>query len=913
MKKHILALLLFTTVGLIAQNRFGFEYTGIYKLIENGDSLRLAWAGGLNQPQFNTVDINLDGTEDLVIFDRTGNRILPFLRVSVNGQERYRYAPKYRKNFPAIAYWMILKDYDCDGKKDLFCSVNAGVGVYKNVSDTVLKFSWALPGQYLPSNFFGQTANLKVLTTDIPGIIDIDYDGDLDIFTFGQAGSSVEFHENQANCGLDFILKSWCWGRFVENQLSNAIEINACPPSVPRIGLGNQPTDTRDKVQHAGSTTLMLDLDGDSLYDVLIGDISFANASACYNKGSRDSAVVTFADSLFPSFDTPIDVFIFPAMYYEDVTFDGVPDLIAAPNSELGSKTANNVWMYENDGTEMNPDFSLTDTAFFQKDMVDLGEGAVPVLADLNTDGLADLVVANFGELQQNTNYKSYISYYKNTGSQNNPKFELVERDMSNISQLGIGNNLIPAFGDLDGDIDLDMIVGATDGKLYYFQNTGGFNNPVYSLTTSNYQGIDVGGSSAPHLFDLDEDGDLDLFIGNEQGTLHYYENDGNQPPNFTLVNSNFGGVSVKSQFFNQGYSVPWFVRHNDTISLFVGSQDKGIVQYDSILSVLNKPATIIQDIGTGSVVTTSVNTTPFGASKRNGRNQILYRASDLLAAGYTYGKITGIAFHIPNFPGNIISQGFSVKMKNVSQQTISGWDTNFTEVFNFIYGFGGGWNNITLTTPFLWDGHSDLLVEICFSKNFQSSDLHVTCTDVGYDVNAYGDVNNWNGVTDDGCAMPYLGVSTLRPNIQLTLVPTFVQTDVVMKDGYRNAAAFGDLNGDQYIDAIMGNYCGGITFFKGIEWVPNPFGVDEEKFITGDLTVYPNPASNSITIEIPAHLAYEQATIQMLDITGRVISQEPISGERTTLDVSYVKNGVYFILLNHQNESYHSRIVINR
>ncbi len=913
MKNYLLPIFFLASISLFAQNRFGFTYTGIYKIIENGDSLKMPWAGGLNQPQFNTVDINLDGTDDLVVFDRTGNRILPFLRVTVNGQDRYRYAPQYRSNFPPIAHWMLLKDYDCDGKKDLFCSVNAGIGVYKNVSDTALKFAWALSGQYLPSNFFGQPANLKVLTTDIPGLIDIDYDGDLDIFTFGQAGSSLEFHENQTACGLDFLLKSWCWGRFVENQISNKIEINACPPTVPRIGINAPPLDNLNKVQHAGSTSLMLDLDGDSLYDALIGDISYPNANAVFNKGSLDSAVVTTVDSLFPVFNAPIDVFIFPAMFYEDVTFDGVPDLLAAPNAELGSKTTNNVWLYTNNGSTQNPNFSRTDTSFLQRDMIDLGEGAVPVLADLNTDGLADLVVANFGQLQKNANYKSLLRYYKNTGSQNNPKFELIESDLSGISQLNLGNNLIPAFGDLDGDIDLDLILGATDGKLYYFENTGNFLSPTFSLTTGNYQGIDVGGSSAPHLFDIDDDGDLDLFIGNEQGTIHFYENDGNQPPTFSLVSNNFGGVNVKSKFFNQGFSVPWFIKRNDTLSLFVGSQDNGILQFDSILSVLDKPATIIQQIGSGSTPSNNVNTTPFGASKRNGRNQILYRASDLRAAGFTYGKITGIAFEIPNFPGNIISQGFTVKMKHVNQQTLNGWDTNFTVVFDFIYGFGSGWNNITLSTPFLWDGDSDLLVEICFSKNFQSNDLHVTCTDVGYPVNAYGDVANWNGVTNDGCEMPYLGTSSLRPNIQLTLIPTFVQTDVVMQDGYRNAAAIADLNGDQYLDAIMGNYCGGITFYKGVEWVANPFDVEEPEFTTNQLMVYPNPTAYNITVEVPMHLEQEVCTVNLLDLTGSVVAQSTTTGKRTELDVAQLKNGIYFVLIQHKNEVYHSRFVINR
>ena len=81
------------------------------------------------------------------------------------------------------------------------------------------------------------------------------------------------------------------------------------------------------------------------------------------------------------------------------------------------------------------------------------------------------MFVSNHGQYLHDGTYKSFISYYKNTGTSNKPTFTLVDADMNNISQLGLGLNLIPAFGDLDGDVDLDMIVGNNDGKLIYFEN----------------------------------------------------------------------------------------------------------------------------------------------------------------------------------------------------------------------------------------------------------------------------------------------------------------------------------------------------------------------------------------------------------------------------------------------------------
>lgn len=48
----------------------------------NGKLLPNAWTGGLNAPQFSTMDFDLDGKDDLVLFDRMANMPLPFRNVA---------------------------------------------------------------------------------------------------------------------------------------------------------------------------------------------------------------------------------------------------------------------------------------------------------------------------------------------------------------------------------------------------------------------------------------------------------------------------------------------------------------------------------------------------------------------------------------------------------------------------------------------------------------------------------------------------------------------------------------------------------------------------------------------------------------------------------------------------------------
>lgn len=163
------------------------------------------------------------------------------------------------------------------------------------------------------------------------------------------------------------------------------------------------------------------------------------------------------------------------------------------------------------------------------------------------------------------------------------PSYIFVTDDFANIYSTGSGiSNLAPTFGDLDGDGDKDMLIGDFAGQLHLFTKGVGPSN--FTLTTSNYQGIDVGEFAAPQLIDVNRDNKLDLLVGEKSGRIYYYENTGTSAaPVFTLITATFGGVDVRAPGWYTGYSTPVLFEDNGVYAMIVGSQRGWIYRYDNI------------------------------------------------------------------------------------------------------------------------------------------------------------------------------------------------------------------------------------------------------------------------------------------------------------------------------------------
>src|SRR6185295_3087351 len=121
------------------------------------------------------------------------------------------------------------------------------------------------------------------------------------------------------------------------------------------------------------------------------------------------------------------------------------------------------------------------------------------------------------------------LAYYTNIGSPSAPVFASLDNP---FNPSGIfAYNATPSFGDLDADGDVDAVVGDSDGVLHYFKNSGTSSAPALTevIGAANpFDTFDVGRNATPTLTDLDGDGDLDLVVGEVNGfDLTYFLNTG--------------------------------------------------------------------------------------------------------------------------------------------------------------------------------------------------------------------------------------------------------------------------------------------------------------------------------------------------------------------------------------------------
>lgn len=585
--RQVILFFILSSYSTQAQNFFE-QYNHI-PVSKNGTALNLAWTGGVNTPQFSDIDFNDDGYMDMVIFDRDDENYIPIYHYPYTGpgQYGYEYDPSYIKNFPKTPYWALLKDINLDGKPDLLTSSIGNIRYYKNTSvgsELSFEFIEILKSQ----RNGGPYIKIFVNNVDIPVFEDVDYDGDIDILTFSSTGTYIELNENISETlgEYDFRVTDKCWGDFSENFSTNDVTLD--DPSCMVL----QPPMKMQEPLHSGSTVALYDLDNDSDMDIMLGDVSFNNIVQLTNQPVAGKDFMVSKVNNFP-ISTPIDLTVFPAIYFTDFDNDGAKDMLVSPSSGNDSDSKNSVWFYKNNGTTELPNFVFNKKNALQDQMIDVGRYSKVRLFDYNTDGKMDIIVSA-GQIYKPDGLYSSLTLLKNTGTTTNPQFAVETEDFANLESLNLGTQVVPSFGDLDNDGKEDMILGNQDGTLLFFKNNSTTSNPWnFNINSSILSGLDVGNNSTPQIYDLDGDGKKDLIVGNRKGEFSYFRNTGSLTnPSFTLITDFLGELKV-GEGSTFGFADFFIHKEGTEDIIYTGSYRDNIHRISNITGNLNGTFTV--------------------------------------------------------------------------------------------------------------------------------------------------------------------------------------------------------------------------------------------------------------------------------------------------------------------------------
>jgi hypothetical protein len=519
-----------------------------------GDTLYDPWNGGLLNPQFSNIDLDQDGHQDLFVFDRGDDKVLTFID---EGDGAWVYAPEYAAAFPTLENFALLVDYDRNGRADIFTysSLGAGFDVYRNISANG-KPAFQRIARQLSYEDFDFRSNIYVPSSDIPAIVDVDGDNDIDILAYDVVQMRVIWYRNRSiekygkPDSLDFKIADFCWGKFEE-------PLDTIKPVTLGISCGKV---KKRAERHAGSTLLAFDADGDGDMDVLLGDLGKSNLVFLENGRIQGGVTKTESDSMiryevgFPKSGTPANVPLFPATFMVDVDADGKKDIVVTPQAVSESAKENLAWLYRNSGTNAKPVFQFSRKDFLMNQSLSFGSYSASTFLDYDGDGLLDMIVAGKGNPQPVYSYGT-LTLFHNVGTSEKPIFQKVKDDLTGVQSKQIAN-LMPASADLNGDGKQDLILGQENGKLLFYKNTGLSGGlPQFTFQTDAFAGIDVGNYSAPAIADLNRDGLLDLVVGELRGTLHYFRNTGTTGnPAFTEETDFFGHVRTNRFFYSYEY-----------------------------------------------------------------------------------------------------------------------------------------------------------------------------------------------------------------------------------------------------------------------------------------------------------------------------------------------------------------------
>ena len=458
----------------------------------DGEEIFQPFSGGLNQPDPRFIDWNGDGILDCFINDRDG--YLQYWEGVADWQ--FGNIPLFTfvtKTFQDInvGTWFAFHDFDGDGDEDLLS--------HTPDSDNVSYWSNENGEFELVADELLDIDNLPVYGGQIviPAIADIDGDGHIDYFIGDISGRLAYYKGYGMSAGLP--LFELITSTFEDIQI-------VWTPS-----------------RHGANAVEFYDMDNDNDLDLIWGD--FYQPGLFYLENYGTSTNPDFDDSLMVT-DFPQGTDFVTTGHniarVVDFDLDGDGDMVVGVLSgAYGTEYLNNLYYFKNNGTAENWNFEMVTSRLLPG--LDFISGTHPTLTTNCNSNAVEIWIGTNSD-SANLNWNGSIYYLNNNGSAAEPA--LVGDGVKWFTQ--IGNNLVPAFFNFNNDGGEELFVGEFNGKLYKIDQYQDY--PFFCIfgdPEADFLNIDLSGRATPSFGDIDQDGDDDLAVGDKNGVIHIYWNQG--------------------------------------------------------------------------------------------------------------------------------------------------------------------------------------------------------------------------------------------------------------------------------------------------------------------------------------------------------------------------------------------------
>ena len=592
-------MLLWSTILISSLSAIDFSFNLSTEIIVEVDGQELVnpFSGGLNQPKVQWIDWDVDGDSDLFIMDGDGN-----LRYYQNNSEENEYSfTLLSTQFHGISSggWFFFGDFNNDALLDIVVQDTEILNnaLYYQFDGNSFIFIGRIPlvnnDGYIESDpvmtpTFADIDNdgdFDFFTGNVVGTVsyyeNIGFQDGLPHYEYvtnmwqnisiigpsreRHGASAINFIDLDGDGDLDL-----SWGDYFQQSLYIVWNIGSSDyPNMDLINISSQ-YPINDPVFSAGQnmpTFTDIDLDGDP--DLFLSVLSGAYGSQTVNNfifyENLGSPISPLFEYRTHDFLQGIDLLTYTSPTFYDIDDDGDIDLFIGTKSDPSQPSwSGKVHFFLNIGTPNQPHFQLQSENIFE-DII--GYNLAPTFGDVDGDGVVDAIIGDSN---------GYLHYFIGEG-------EYQFNYMGLLDDVDLSGNSDPVLIDSDSDGQLELLVGELNGNVNYYEYLDG---QFIFIHATYFSSLEIMYSTLEH-FDIDNDGVSEIIMGSWQNDISIFKLENGV---WSLMDINMPFTALRSS------PTITDINNDGQLDMFVGNPSGGLYYLEAVSAFVCLPGDLNDD-----------------------------------------------------------------------------------------------------------------------------------------------------------------------------------------------------------------------------------------------------------------------------------------------------------------------------